>query len=101
VKYRSRNRPLRIGVHARLAPDGRVDIEIADNGRGIADKDQERVFDLFKRSGEQDQPGEGIGLAYVRTVIKNLGGDIALTSRLDEGTTFRIQLPRDLGPPAA
>jgi signal transduction histidine kinase len=94
VKYRSKDRPLRIGVRAGVAPGDRIAIEIADNGRGIADQDRERVFELFRRSGVQDQPGEGIGLAYVRTVIRNLGGDITLTSHLDLGTTFRVVLPR-------
>ena len=74
----------------------RISVEVADNGRGIAERDRERVFELFKRSGEQDQPGEGIGLAYVLTVIRNLGGEIRMTSVLDEGTTFRVVLPREL-----
>ena len=42
------------------------------------------------------QPGEGIGLAHVRTMVRNLGGDIAVTSALERGTTFRVVLPRDL-----
>jgi signal transduction histidine kinase len=96
VKYRSKERPLRIDVRAGVAPGDRIAIEIADNGRGIADQDRERVFELFRRSGVQDQPGEGIGLAYVRTVVRNLGGDITVTSRLDLGTTFRVVLPRTL-----
>jgi signal transduction histidine kinase len=96
VKYRSPHRPLRIDVRASVAGDDRIAIEVADNGRGIAEQDQKRVFELFKRSGTQDQPGEGIGLAYVQTVVSNLGGDISVRSVLDEGTTFRVELPRDL-----
>ena len=57
------------------------------------------MFELFRRSGAQDQPGEGIGLAHVRTVVRNLGGDITVTSVLDEGTTFRVVLPRHLQVP--
>ena len=71
-------------------------IEVEDNGRGIADTDHERVFELFRRSGSQNNPGEGIGLAHVRTMVRSLGGDVTLTSRLGEGTTFIINLPRDL-----
>ena len=96
VKYRSRDRPLEIGVRARNTSRNRVNIEVSDNGRGIAEKDHDRVFDLFKRSGPQDQPGEGVGLAYVRTMVRNLGGEISLTSTPGNGTTFRITLPRDL-----
>ncbi len=96
VKYRSKQRPLRIEVRAVPIAGDRVSVEVADNGRGIAERDRERVFELFKRSGAQDQPGDGIGLAYVLTVIRNLGGEISLTSVLDEGTTFRVELPREL-----
>lgn len=96
VKYRSRERPLRIEVSASVVSGDLISVEIADNGRGIADQDRERVFELFRRSGIQDQPGEGIGLAYARTIVRNLGGDITVTSRLDKGTTFRVVLPRNL-----
>ena len=65
----------------------------------IADQDRERIFELFRRSGVQDQPGEGIGLAYVRAVVRNLGGEISMTSTLNRGTTFRVVLPRNLNVP--
>ncbi len=96
VKYRSKHRPLRIVVRAGVATDDRVNIEVIDNGRGIADQDRARVFELFRRAGPQDEPGEGIGLAYVLTAVRNLGGEIAVTSVLDQGTTFRVVLPRNL-----
>ncbi len=94
IKYRSPHRPLRIEVRTSLASDSRVSIEVADNGRGVADQDRERIFELFRRAGVQDQPGEGIGLAHLRAVIRNLGGDITVTSALDQGTTFRVVLTR-------
>jgi signal transduction histidine kinase len=94
VKYRSKSRPLRIDIRASDAPGDRIEIDVSDNGRGITAQDLERVFELFRRSGAQDQPGEGIGLAYVRTLVRKLGGDITVTSVLDAGTTFRIVLPR-------
>jgi signal transduction histidine kinase len=97
VKYRSRTRPLRIEVRIRAIANGWLEIEVIDNGRGIAEHDLEKVFELFRRAGEQDLPGEGIGLAYVRTVVRNLGGRISVTSEVNEGTTFRVVLPRDLG----
>ena len=70
-----------------------VRYEIADNGRGIDKKDFERIFDLFRRSGEQDRPGEGIGLAHVRNLVRRLGGNIAVASELGTGSTFTITLP--------
>jgi signal transduction histidine kinase len=96
VKYRSPDRPLHIRIRAREDHGKRVLVEVEDNGRGIAAQDHERVFDLFRRSGAQDQPGEGIGLAHVRTMVRNLGGDITLESQLARGTTMRLNLPRDL-----
>ena len=96
VKYQQPDRPLRVRISARHLPGNRVMIEVEDNGRGIADTDHERVFELFRRSGSQNNPGEGIGLAHVRTMVRSLGGDVTLTSRLGEGTTFIINLPRDL-----
>lgn len=96
MKYRSPDRALQIKVVARPAPGNRIAITVEDNGRGIAEQDHERVFELFRRSGVQDIPGEGIGLAHVRTLVRNLGGDITLDSRFGQGTTFRIDLPRDV-----
>ncbi|ODT68681.1 MAG: histidine kinase [Pelagibacterium sp. SCN 63-23] len=96
VKYQQKGRALRINISARHLPGNRVVIEVEDNGRGIADTDRERVFELFRRSGTQDNPGEGIGLAHVRTMVRSLGGDVTLTSTFGQGTTFIINLPRDL-----
>ena len=96
VKYRAAGRPLEIDVKAKRSPAGRIAIEVADNGRGIAPEDHQRVFDLFRRAGQQAQPGEGIGLAHVRTLVRNLGGDITLDSEFGRGTTFNIVLPADV-----
>jgi signal transduction histidine kinase len=96
IKYRHPDRPLALAV--RSMPEGRhmVRIEVEDNGRGIADQDHERVFELFRRSGQQDKAGEGIGLAHVRSLARNLGGEISVISRLGEGSTFVLRLPSDL-----
>jgi len=92
LKYRSPTRPGRIAVRGWREP-GRVVYEVQDNGRGIDPKDHERIFELFRRSGAQDQPGEGIGLAHVRALVYRLGGVISCASNLDRGATFRISLP--------
>ncbi len=96
IKYKAAERPVEIEIVARKEPLGRVSIEVRDNGRGIAESDHERIFELFRRSGLQDQAGEGIGLAHVRTLIRNLGGDITVQSQLGQGSTFRIVLPADV-----
>jgi signal transduction histidine kinase len=93
LKYLQPGRPGHIVVGAQNAP-AFVTITIKDNGRGIADNDRERVFELFRRAGRQDRPGEGIGLAHVRTLVRRLGGRITCESTLGRGTTFTVSLPR-------
>jgi signal transduction histidine kinase len=92
VKYLDATRPGRIVVRGR-SEAGRAWFEVEDNGRGIDPRDHARVFDLFRRSGRQDQPGEGIGLAHVRALTYRLGGTIDVASELGRGATFRIMLP--------
>ncbi len=96
VKYKHPDRPLLLSVKAVPMGRGAMRIEVSDNGRGIAPEDHERVFELFRRSGVQDQQGEGIGLAHVRSLVRNLGGEITVSSTLGGGTTFIIRLPTDL-----
>ena len=67
--------------------------EVADNGRGIDPKDHRRIFDLFRRAGAQDKPGQGIGLAHVRALVRRLGGTMSVSSELHSGSTFTITLP--------
>lgn len=96
VKYSSPGRPLHIKIRAVQDGPRMVRIEVEDSGRGISEADHERVFELFRRSGSQDRPGEGIGLAHVRTVVRNLGGEITLRSVYGQGSTFTLHLPVDL-----
>lgn len=92
VKYLRPGVPGRITVSGRQARD-RVFYMVRDNGRGIDPRDHQRVFDLFRRSGQQDRPGEGIGLATVRALVFRLGGTIDVASELGQGATFTISLP--------
>lgn len=96
VKYRDPNRPLKLAVKAFPLSRLKIGIDVIDNGRGIAAEDHERIFDLFRRSGAQDKTGEGIGLAQVRSLVRNMGGEIKVKSELGKGTTFMIRLPADL-----
>ncbi len=95
VKYLGRDRPGLVEVSSRDL-GSRVEIAIQDNGRGIAAQDFERIFELFRRSGSQDRPGEGIGLAHVRALVRRLGGEISVDSRLNEGSCFRVILPKTM-----
>ena len=62
----------------------------------MSDRDHERIFELFRRSGRQDQPGEGLGLAFVRNSVRRLGGDITVDSELGKGSTFTLKFPKRL-----
>ena len=93
VKYLRVGVPGSIAVQANEA-NGAITYEVRDNGRGIDAKDRERIFDLFRRSGVQDRPGDGIGLAHARTLVRRLGGSINVESEPDRGTVFSVTLPK-------
>jgi signal transduction histidine kinase len=89
---------LRPGVPGRIQVKGRqksgyIVYEVVDNGRGIDQKDHQRIFDLFRRAGAQDKPGQGIGLAHVRALVRRMGGTLSVSSEPDKGSTFTIMLP--------
>jgi signal transduction histidine kinase len=89
---------LKPGVPGDITVRGRTKLgfaifEVADNGRGIDPKDHQRIFDLFRRAGTQDRPGQGIGLAHVRALVRRLGGTMSVASELHNGSTFTITLP--------
>jgi len=69
-------------------------LEVTDQGLGIAEDEQAKIFDPFFR-GRNVGPrrGMGLGLNIVRDTLQQMGGDIALTSRLGQGTTFQATLP--------
>ena len=73
---------------------------MTDNGRGIEEKDHQRIFDLFRRAGVQDRPGQGIGLAHVRALVRRLGGTLSVSSEPGEGSTFTVMLPTTWNLPA-
>jgi signal transduction histidine kinase len=93
VKYLRAGVPGTIEVRATESAQD-ITYEVCDNGRGIAAKDRDRIFDLFRRSGIQDRPGDGIGLAHARTLVRRLGGSIDVESEPDKGTVFKVKLPK-------
>ncbi len=93
LKYGRSDEKLQIEVRGRLTATHAI-YEVQDNGRGIDRADFQRVFELFRRAGKQDRPGEGIGLAHVRALVRRLGGTMGLTSEVGKGSTFTVTLPR-------
>lgn len=84
--------------------DELVSIIVADNGIGIREQDQERVFERFYRV-DQDRSrrsgGSGLGLAIVKHIIAAHRGSISLWSQPGHGSTFTLRLPAHLPKPAA
>ncbi|PZO05290.1 MAG: histidine kinase [Alphaproteobacteria bacterium] len=96
VKYLEPSRPGLIVISGEALAGGWVRYSVADNGRGIATRDHERVFELFRRAGRQNTPGEGLGLAFVRNSVRRLGGSIEIESELGKGSTFHLKFPTRL-----
>jgi PAS domain S-box-containing protein len=91
VLYLQPGRPGRIEVGGSRGTD-ETSIFVRDNGRGVAPEDIPKVFALFRRAGKQDVKGEGMGLAYVRTLVRRHGGEIRCESQVGVGTTFTFTL---------
>jgi signal transduction histidine kinase len=89
--------PARVEVRAREDGDGRVCLEVTDNGIGIERKDLKRVFHRFYRVENQEvrqRRGTGLGLFVVWALVKQLGGKVqALSEGRGRGTTMRVELP--------
>ena len=72
--------------------DDFVHIQISDNGRGIAPEKLRRIFDFtFSERGSRVKMGSGLVTAY--SIVQRHSGDIAVESRLGEGSTFTVSLP--------
>ncbi len=96
VKYRSEERPLQLSVASRDLPGDRLEISISDNGIGIRRDDLKKIFDKFYRvstGNRHDVKGFGLGLAYVKKMVTELGGTITVESEINSGTKFIIILP--------
>jgi two-component system sensor histidine kinase BaeS len=83
---------------AELPPDdsGRalVRLTVRDTGAGIAPERLPRIFDRFARGEDgAGREGFGLGLAIVKELVQAQGGTVSAASRLDEGTTFTVELP--------
>ncbi len=75
--------------------EDRVMVSIKDTGSGIAPEDLSRVFDRFYRGDQsRSKPGIGLGLSLSRAIARAHGGDITVSSILNEGSTFTVTLQK-------
>ncbi len=70
-------------------------ILVEDTGEGIAESEQQRVFERFERAttSEHDEQGAGLGLAITKRIVDLLGGSIMLRSEVGKGSSFTVELP--------
>ena len=95
AKYSAR--PARVEVTGRKDSEGKVTLEVSDNGIGIDRKNLKRVFHRFYRVEDQEvrqRRGTGLGLFVVSALVKQLGGKVqAFSHGRGQGTTMRVELP--------
>jgi len=89
----------RVVVSARDIGDSKVSVSVSDEGIGIPEDQMARLFTRFHRVDSRDsrkQYGTGIGLYLVKHLVEAHHGEVSVTSRLDEGSTFTFVLPTNL-----
>ncbi|XJS10350.1 two-component system histidine kinase PnpS [Aerococcaceae bacterium WGS1372] len=76
--------------------DDYVHFSVADNGMGIPEADQERIFERFYRVDKgrsRNSGGTGLGLSIVRNLVRNMSGTIYVESEVGKGSVFHVELP--------
>ncbi|MFZ0530912.1 MAG: ATP-binding protein [Propionicimonas sp.] len=85
----------RVAVTSRVVDD-QVEIRVSDNGIGISEADQARIFERFYRvdaDRSRASGGTGLGLSIVKHVAAAHGGEVSVWSKLGQGSTFTLRLP--------
>ena len=98
IAYSPRGSHVGVGVRA---VGGVVEIAVTDQGIGIAEADQQRVFERFYRADQarsRRTGGSGLGLSIVKHAVSRHGGEIRLWSQPDRGSTFTVRLPLSEAP---
>ena len=83
----------RIGINCWTDETG-ISIAIKDSGRGIAEQEQQQIFEVFHQaqsSSDNVQNGTGLGLALVKSLVELLGGSVLIKSKYGTGSTFTLR----------
>ncbi len=95
IKYIDPDRDCKIEITGNRLAEETI-FQISDTGRGIAEHDIKKIFNIFRRAGKEDISGQGMGLAYVKMFIKRHQGSIHCESALKRGTTFKFSISNNL-----
>ena len=91
IKFTSKNGRIEIEGYS---TDEEIIVSISDNGIGMDKKTMERIFDKYYQNDSSSvAKGSGIGLAIVKRIVTLCGGNIQVSSKINEGTTFTVNLP--------
>jgi signal transduction histidine kinase/DNA-binding response OmpR family regulator len=96
IKFTDPGGDIRLAVE--LGTNDHVTLTLADTGQGIAETDQERIFEAFQQADATDlktrHEGTGLGLALTRQLVEAHGGTVGVTSQVGVGSEFTVHLPR-------
>lgn len=96
LKYSRTDTPPEIKIERLLSDDG-LTIIIRDNGIGFDERYKDKIFGLFQRLHSNEKyPGTGIGLSACKKIVELHGGRITAYSKINEGATFEVTLPKNL-----
>jgi CheY-like chemotaxis protein/anti-sigma regulatory factor (Ser/Thr protein kinase) len=90
---------LRVTLHQRNADGLWLSARVEDTGAGIADEEQQKLFEPFTqaRRGREIQKGTGLGLAITRSFARLMGGDVTVSSTPGKGSIFHFEIPVERG----
>lgn len=94
IKFTGQGKKIYVGVNT--FKEGMIEIVVRDEGIGISEENQDKLFRIDKKfslEGTRGEKGSGLGLALVKEIIEKHGGDIWFYSKLGEGSEFHITVP--------
>jgi signal transduction histidine kinase len=92
IKYSPPDSVIEIGVEQNSA---HTCISFTDHGTGIDPQDQDKIWDrLYRGDRSRSEKGVGLGLSFVKAIVKAHHGTVRVTSQPHQGSTFEILLPR-------
>ncbi|MBN1180258.1 MAG: response regulator [Anaerolineae bacterium] len=91
IKYGGR--PPYVELNASIDKDGRICFWVRDNGEGISEKDQGKLFVPFPQINQESSHSYGLGLSIVHRIVDKLGGKVGVSSGIGQGSVFSFTLP--------